>query len=526
MNLFVKLIAKFILNLCVSGKIIPFVPGIPGPNSLSSNAPMSPIISSIASDKSSDRIFSPNQNASGLFAGNISLGGTPTFRSINLSISSAIVSPSSMHVAKLSKSPEPPASSKILSTIKSQLSSESNDSSSNSANHPHNLSSAMQQQQQQHHAWTSTTQSRDGNQMINEKPFNFMRIADNLSPPKIRIESSSSKSRDGMLEMSATNLDKLKSRPKILAQVPDAMPLHINIESISNDASSPNIRNAHEITTPEKIKMPSMIDLDKGNAILTKNSTKFLRPSSLPLKPGTFTPKKHHGITPTANTLPLISPETPRPSKHCVQLYLNGHAYTYLGLKCSTKPFYCTVNRPQPVYAVFAGRPELSMYSNWQTCAENNPNPLGFSPKEMMSLYDSRQRSHTNYQGSKFTMSGKVTTTCAPSDKTQDPLKVFDSKDSNTRQCIDDSQNSSGELSDKVKTLNETEAKSSGVNLSTVPGGYKSNEDYTYVRGRGRGRYVCIECGMRCIKPCTLKKHIRTVHSDVRPYTCRHCMFR
>lgn len=504
-----------------SGKIIPFVPGIPGPNSLSVNAPLSPIVSSISSEKNSDRIFSRNPNVAGLFAGNISLGTTtPTFRSINLSISSAIVNPSSVHVAKLSKSPEPSASSKILSTIKSQSPSESNDSLSTSANHPHNLSTT------QHHVWSSITSNRDGNQTISEKPFNFMRIADNLSPPKIRIESSSSKSREGNLEVSASNLDKLKPRPKILAQVPDAVPLHINIESTSNDASPPNIRNAHETTTPEKIKVSLNIDSDKVNTILSKSSTKFLRPSSLPLKPGTFTPKKHHGITPTANTLPLISPETPRPSKHCVQLYLNGHAYTYLGLKCSTKPFYCTVNRPQPVYALFAGRPELSMYSNWQTCAENNPHPLGFSPKEMMSMYDSRQQSHTNYQGSKYTMSSKLTTICAPSDKSQDPLKIFDSKDSNIRQCTDDNQNTSSDMLDKVKTSDETQAKSSGVNLSTVPGGYKSNEDYTYVRGRGRGRYVCIECGMRCIKPCTLKKHIRTVHSDIRPYTCRHCMFR
>lgn len=55
-------------------------------------------------------------------------------------------------------------------------------------------------------------------------------------------------------------------------------------------------------------------------------------------------------------------------------------------------------------------------------------------------------------------------------------------------------------------------------------GGFKSNEDYTYVRGRGRGKYVCEECGIRCKKPSMLKKHIRT-HTDLRPYSCRHCAF-
>jgi len=59
---------------------------------------------------------------------------------------------------------------------------------------------------------------------------------------------------------------------------------------------------------------------------------------------------------------------------------------------------------------------------------------------------------------------------------------------------------------------------------SQLVGGYESHEDYTYIRGRGRGRYVCSECGIRCKKPSMLKKHIRT-HTDVRPYTCKPCQF-
>lgn len=97
---------------------------------------------------------------------------------------------------------------------------------------------------------------------------------------------------------------------------------------------------------------------------------KFLRPSSLPLKPGTFIPKRHTLSTPT-NVLSLVSPETPRPRKSYGQLYLNGHAYTYLGLKCSTRVFFCTLNKPQPIYVPLS--PEhnkVSMYSNWKvrTC--------------------------------------------------------------------------------------------------------------------------------------------------------------
>lgn len=59
---------------------------------------------------------------------------------------------------------------------------------------------------------------------------------------------------------------------------------------------------------------------------------------------------------------------------------------------------------------------------------------------------------------------------------------------------------------------------------SCEPCRFKSNEDYVYVRGRGRGKYICEECGIRCKKPSMLRKHIRT-HSDVRPYHCTHCNF-
>ncbi|XP_034976795.1 transcription factor HIVEP3 isoform X2 [Zootoca vivipara] len=60
--------------------------------------------------------------------------------------------------------------------------------------------------------------------------------------------------------------------------------------------------------------------------------------------------------------------------------------------------------------------------------------------------------------------------------------------------------------------------------IKIFEGGYKSNEEYVYVRGRGRGKYVCEECGIRCKKPSMLKKHIRT-HTDVRPYVCKYCNF-
>ena len=71
----------------------------------------------------------------------------------------------------------------------------------------------------------------------------------------------------------------------------------------------------------------------------------------------------------------------------------------------------------------------------------------------------------------------------------------------------------------------ENESSSAPDSIRRVEGGYKSSEDVkTYVRGRGRGRYVCDSCGIRCKKPSMLKKHAKT-HSDMRPYTCRYCNF-
>lgn len=60
--------------------------------------------------------------------------------------------------------------------------------------------------------------------------------------------------------------------------------------------------------------------------------------------------------------------------------------------------------------------------------------------------------------------------------------------------------------------------------IEIFPGGYKSNEDYVYIRGRGKGKYICEACGIRCKKPSMLKKHIRT-HTDIRPHQCDICNF-
>lgn len=438
---------------------------------------------------------------------------------------------------------------------------------------------------------TTMNKSLDSGSTSGKKSFNFSRIADNLSPLKPNQRQTTATAHEAQPETRHFNFEKLIPKPMVLTRaklepnnVSTTSPLHIDV-STTTTASTPRVSVSPSISIPTLV-LPatnsSKSPIESGDDAQLKPpstaSTKFLRPSSLPLKPGTFTPKMHHGITPTANTLPLISPETPRPSKNCVQLYLNGHAYTYLGLKCSTKPFYCTVNRPQPSH--FTSQPKLSIYGNWQVCAESNPHPLGLSPKEAMSLYDSRQRLQQYRRAGKYSVC-QTTTSCttlqskmcittpydsrlgksigAECNAMKEQLHAstsfipFDSmfeedkkpKPEELLAALEDGPKikiprlspkqepnlSGGEDSSNPKLSDgSTSPTSSTASTVTsmppaVPGGYESNEDYTYVRGRGRGRYVCSECGIRCKKPSMLKKHIRT-HTDVRPYTCQHCSFR
>uniref|UniRef100_A0A336MQ52 CSON003470 protein n=1 Tax=Culicoides sonorensis TaxID=179676 RepID=A0A336MQ52_CULSO len=317
-----------------------------------------------------------------------------------------------------------------------------------------------------------------------QKSFNFSRIADNISPSSRKSEQDETpaasvvKLHHDQSDVRIFNYENLIAKNEIIVR--------------SGPVSDTVIKSVVVDEKPPKIKEES-------------RPNKFLRPNSLPLKPGTFTPKQHHGITPTANTLPLISPETPRPSKCITQQYHNGHAYTYLGLKCSTKPFYCTVNKPQPAYIVTQAK--LSMYSNWQVYPENNPHALGLEPLKIMESYRSyfnfeRNRKYTIAQTSK-SAAGCSTVISSPE----------------TRVSVQE------QPSQFKPSMHQSQYGSSGhqnrVSLDENP---NNGGEEVYVRGRGRGKYVCSECGIRCKKPSMLKKHIRT-HTDVRPYTCTNCNF-
>ncbi|KAF5269848.1 hypothetical protein FQR65_LT05894 [Abscondita terminalis] len=205
---------------------------------------------------------------------------------------------------------------------------------------------------------------------------------------------------------------------------------------------------------------------------------RFARPNTLALKPSISTQKQHHGLTPTMFNQILISPDTPRVAKKYMQHFLHGNYFSYLGLKSSTKSVYCTLNKTQPFYVPHFKK--LSMYSEWRQQDIKGD-------KLYVSAYDSNQRLH------KYVTAGKA----------------------NADLVVHSSYKFSSDLANK----RDDQFKS-----NSILGGYESNEDYTYVRGRGRGRYVCDQCGIRCKKPSMLKKHIKT-HTNDRPFTCNHCNF-
>ncbi|XP_072222140.1 transcription factor HIVEP2 [Leuresthes tenuis] len=197
-------------------------------------------------------------------------------------------------------------------------------------------------------------------------------------------------------------------------------------------------------------------------------------------------------------------------------------------LRTTTGVSWCYLNYTKPSCS-HSNAPFASVYAAW-CVSSHNPNPLDLSTSTALALLRSRQR------GDKVIYT--VAAMCQPgTGKLVSSLILW-------RQTMEQLQRkpepkevdiSYGkkvkDISCRVKTAKEEWREREASTTQAVPtrikifeGGYKSNEDYVYVRGRGRGKYICEECGIRCKKPSMLKKHIRT-HTDVRPYICRVCNF-
>ncbi|XP_042317053.1 transcription factor HIVEP2 [Sceloporus undulatus] len=197
----------------------------------------------------------------------------------------------------------------------------------------------------------------------------------------------------------------------------------------------------------------------------------------------------------------------------------------YPSLRTTTTVSWCFLNYTKPNFVQQATL-KSSVYASW--CISScNPNPSGLSTKITLALLRSKQKSSTEI----YTLSpmhrpgtGKVTSSSAWkqfAQMKQEPFFVFGSKFEKKAVGNVIKERIKGDShGDKDIVAKQTEP----MRIKIFEGGYKSNEDYVYVRGRGRGKYICEECGIRCKKPSMLKKHIRT-HTDVRPYICKLCNF-
>ncbi|XP_007492984.2 transcription factor HIVEP3 [Monodelphis domestica] len=192
-------------------------------------------------------------------------------------------------------------------------------------------------------------------------------------------------------------------------------------------------------------------------------------------------------------------------------------------LHTTTNVSWCYLNyiKPNPVQQ--ADR-RSSVYAGW-CISLYNPNLPGVSTKAALSLLRSKQKISKEI----YTMA------MAPHPETGRLVPSSSRKPRMTEAHLPSMVSSEGrkdlarpekEEDKRGKPEEEAPASKRGEpgRIKIFEGGYKSNEEYVYVRGRGRGKYVCEECGIRCRKPSMLKKHIRT-HTDVRPYVCKHCHF-
>ncbi|KAI5235155.1 Zinc Finger Protein 40 [Manis pentadactyla] len=192
---------------------------------------------------------------------------------------------------------------------------------------------------------------------------------------------------------------------------------------------------------------------------------------------------------------------------------------SFPSLKTATSFTWCYLLRQKALHLPQHDQ-KTSAYAVW-TVSARNPNPLGLPTKVALSLLDSKQKT------------GKSLYCQAVTTHSKSDLLVYSSKwKSNlNKRALGNQKSTVVEFSNKdASEINSEQDKENSLikseprRIKIFDGGYKSNEEYVYVRGRGRGKYICEECGIRCKKPSMLKKHIRT-HTDVRPYHCSYCNF-
>ncbi|XP_018605215.2 transcription factor HIVEP2 [Scleropages formosus] len=203
----------------------------------------------------------------------------------------------------------------------------------------------------------------------------------------------------------------------------------------------------------------------------------------------------------------------------------NNKQFTqFPSLRTSTSVSWCFLNYTKPNIAQMTS--VASVYGSWFV-SSHNPNPPDLNTKTTLALLCSKQRKTTESYTTASMYdpgSGKVVSSLLwkhAFDQGKPELKEPEVSKSEKKLKESGGRDRTTEVH-KHKEVSSKQAEPSRIKI--FEGGYKSNEDYVYVRGRGRGKYICEECGIRCKKPSMLKKHIRT-HTDVRPYVCKFCNF-
>ena len=253
-------------------------------------------------------------------------------------------------------------------------------------------------------------------------------------------------------------------------------------------------------------------------------------------------------------------------------LLLLGHSYPSLGIVA--EPTFCSILSTQPTCVETSGEADghASMYNTWHAPGSSHVtnDELVLTARETFSLYrtsrlgkdltyaaapafDSRSGgvlTHSSYWKYRTDRNGsdggeKSATNTASPTPTVDSGRATDVQPTSSADssCITErdngvssfvvvpedlassSQNTSSEVGQselQIVSGRSAEGDTTQKRVWIFPGGYRSMESYVYVRGRGRGRYVCATCGVRCKKPSVLRKHLRS-HTDVRPHHCSVC---
>uniref|UniRef100_A0A8C5T3M6 HIVEP zinc finger 1 n=1 Tax=Malurus cyaneus samueli TaxID=2593467 RepID=A0A8C5T3M6_9PASS len=369
-------------------------------------------------------------------------------------------------------------------------------------------------------------------------PANSLDIAMEKQQKRVKDESGAACMTDARplhsLNIKSNDLTSKQKKPVLVRQV-------CTTEPLENHLLDPDVVTQHEKSSKASTSdLPEHHSSDTGVSETLKKSPKSEDPmsSTLPVlvvrNPSELSPVNSQSslLQAVSSSQERRSPSNSSESSHisspgqakpvATLAVLNAgemQGLSFPSLKTTTNFTWCYLMKRKPLH-LLQNDQKISAYSTW-TISPNNPNPLGLSTKVALSLLNSKQKVE------------KPLYTLARTTHPRSDVLVYSSKWKNslTKRALNRKKLTATEFSNKENSESSIEHDKENSFVKTVPrrvkifdGGYKSNEDYVYVRGRGRGKYICEECGIRCKKPSMLKKHIRT-HTDVRPYHCNYCNF-